>query len=205
MVGALLCFAAAVLTMIGTFQDLVVVENIGNIAGSRNQTYIITLWEFRVEINGVVDTGEVAGLTVMPQHGVPLLFAVALLLAAALLGMLPSARPAARRFGLITVIAAAFLTAAVAMVVVQAMWWQEIFRPPVAPREGVDVEVTVGAGPALWTLIAGAALAIVAAVMAWRQPRPGPERVEPDTPRLGFPVVVRLPDEPQDPDVTGAT
>jgi hypothetical protein len=202
MIGALLCLVAAVLTMIGMFQDLVVARNFG---GPQGLTYRITLWDARVVADGAAESAVEGGAPPVPQNGVPLLFAVALLLAAALLGMLNRGRRAgriSRVSGLTAVVAATFLTAAVAMVIMQALWWMDILGPvSVDPREGVDVQNAVGVGPALWTLIVGVALAIAAAVLTWRQPRPEPERVEPETPRMGIPVVVRrLPDEMPDPE-----
>jgi hypothetical protein len=197
MIGALLCLAAATLTMIGVFQDLVVVENLG---GPQDQTLRLTLWDARLVTDGVTETAPELGGPSAPQNGVPLLLAVALLLAAAMLGRLTLARRLSRASGLAAVVAATFLTAAVAVVITQAVWWMDVLAPvPLTPQEGVDVEITVSAGPAVWTLVAGVALAIVAAVLTWRQPRLEPERVEPDTPRMGFPVMVRrLPDEPPD-------
>jgi hypothetical protein len=197
MIGALLCLAAATLTMIGVFQDLVVVENLG---GPQDQTLRLTLWDARLVTDGVTETAPELGGPSAPQNGVPLLLAVALLLAAALLGRLNLARRLSRASGLAAVVAATFLTAAVAVVITQAVWWMDVLAPvPLTPQEGVDVEITVSAGPAVWTLVAGVALAIVAAVLTWRQPRLEPERVEPDTPRMGLPVMVRrLPDEPPD-------
>lgn len=195
MVGALLCVIAATLTMIGAFQDLVVAENIG---GPQDETYIVTLWEFRLEADGVVQPAFVLADVGIPRYGVPLLFGIAMLFAAALLGMLTLARPVTRWFGLTTVVAATFLAAVVSMIVPQAMRWQEMFQPP-PDLDQQGIESTVGLGPAYWTLIAGAVLAIAAAVVAWRQPRVEPERVEPETPPMGIPVGVhRLPDEPQD-------
>jgi hypothetical protein len=199
-IGAVLCVAAAVLTAIGAFQDLVVIEGSG---GPQDAIVFITLWEPRVEIDGVTQPDATFGVQSIPQNGVPVMFVVALLFAAALLGTLTQARPSTRWFGLTTVVAASFLTAAVVMLVPQVLWWQEIFQPTPNVPEGVEVEeIATGVGPALWTLMAGAALAIAAAVVAWRRPRvevAREEREEPDTPPMGVPVVVRrLPDEPQD-------
>jgi len=73
----------------------------------------------------------------------------------------------------------------------------DVLQPgPILPHEGVDVTTTVAAGPAVWALVAGVALAITAAVWTWRRPGAEPERTEPETPRIGIPVVRRLPDEP---------
>jgi hypothetical protein len=194
MIGALLCLAAAALTMIGTFQDLVVVDTS---TGFGRQTFTITAWEVRAETNGVVAQSIDDSA---PVNGVPLLFAAALLLAAAVGAMLARVRRSATPGGLVTALAATFLVAVVAMVGVQARWWTKVFEPgPVGGQEGVSVTVTSVVGPGLWMMITGAVVAIAAAVTVGRRRRPEAERVEPDTPRLGTPLVVRLPDEPQEP------
>jgi hypothetical protein len=198
MVGALLSLGAAALTMIGTFQDLLTAHYL---VGPQRQTFVITSWDSRVEING----GLRSEPGFAPLNGVPLLFAVVVLLAAAVLGMLAAARPAGRRFGrpsaLAAVVAAAFLAATVATIGVQELRWLDTFRLPgnAPPDVQEGSAVTVGAG--FWTLVIGVGLAIVAAVTAWRQVQPEPPRIEPDTPRLEIPVVVRRlpdgsPDEP---------
>jgi hypothetical protein len=198
MVGALLCLGAAALTMIGTFQDLV---NARNFSQGGLQTYVITSWTTRFENNGTLEPGSQAA----PLNGVPLLISVAMLLVAAALGMLAANRPPGWRFGrlggLAAVVGATFLAGTVATIGAQELWWLDIFGPPenAPPDPSIDTSVTVG--PGFWTLAAGAGLAIVAAVTAWRrQARPEAVREEPDTPRLGIPVVVvtRLPDAPPD-------
>jgi hypothetical protein len=199
MVGAVLCFGAAVLTMIGTFQDLLTAQNH---IGPQRRTIVITNWDVRVETNGVSEP-EAEGA---PLNGVPLLFAVAVLLAAAVLGMLAATRPSVRRFGrasgLTAVVAAAFLAATVATIGAQVLWWLGIFRPSDDAPADVQESSTVTVGPGIWTLVIGVGLAAAAAVTAWRQAQSEPPRVEPDTPRLGIPVVVRRlpdasPDEPR--------
>jgi hypothetical protein len=183
MIGALASLGAAALTMIGMLQDLLTAKIF-------TQTITITSWDIRVETNG----GPGGGMTGGPFNGVPLLFAVVVLLAAAVLGMLAAARPARTRFGrasaLAAVVAAAFLAGTVATIGMQVLGWMDAFTIPDNPDQ-----VTVG--PGFWTLVVGVGLAIAAAVTTWRQAGPEPARVEPDTPRLGIPVVVqRLPDEP---------
>ena len=107
--------------------------------------------------------------------------------------------------GLVAVVGATFLAAAVATVCVQELWWLDIFRSQVDTADNTAADIqnapTVTVGPGFWTLVIAVGLAVVAAVLAWRQSRPEPERAEPDTPRLGIPVVVRrlpdaAPDEP---------
>ena len=191
MVAALLCLAAAAVAMVAMFQDLVVAENLG--AGSQRFTTTITLWDARFEINGVVEPQPDNDV---PVNGVPVMLAVALLLAAALLGTLARVR---RIGGLVTVAAAAFLTAVVIVVGMQGLWWLQIFEPPNGGQEGVTPAFSGSFASGFWTLAAAAVLAVAATVPTWRRPRAEQERVEPDTPRLGTPLVVRLPDEPQNP------
>ncbi len=183
MIGALLSLAAAALTMIGMLQDLLT-------ARIFTQTIAITSWDIRIETDGPSGSGIAGG----PLNGVPLVFAVVVLLAAAVLGMLAAVRPAGARFGrasaLAAVVGAAFLAGTVATIGMQVLGWLDAFKLPDNPDQ-----LTVG--PGFWTLVVGVGLAIAAAVTAWRQAGAEPARVEPDTPRLGIPVVVqRLPDEP---------
>lgn len=194
-VGALLCLGAAVLTMIGTFQNLLISEQ-GSSAGE--QRFVITAWQMFLDSGqDDVSTPENA-----PLNGVPLLCAVAVLIAAAAFGMRAAVRPGlrpSRMPALLAVVGAAFLAAVVATIGAQELWWLEVLQPP--PPDAVEGgpdgnDVTVG--PAYWMLVAGTGTAIAAAVLTWRQHRPEPERVEPDTPRLGVPVVHRLPDETPD-------
>lgn len=195
LVCALLCLAAAVLTMIGSFQDMVTAAQ--RAAGFQQRaSWVISVWDVAVESNGELQPLLVDRVAV---NGVPLLVAAASLLAAAVL-QTPVARRFRRVSGLVTVAAAAFLTAVVVLVVMQASWWLTIFQPvPTPGQEEGEVVFEGGFGAGVWTLIAAAVLAIAATVPVWRRPRAEPERTEPDTPRLGTPLVVRLPDEPQDP------
>jgi hypothetical protein len=197
-VGALLCLGAAVLTAIGSFQALYAVE-IESVSGLWRQSMVVTSWDFELTSNGVpAPDSEASGA---PLNGVPLMFAVAVLLATAVLGMLVAASPAgSSRFGLAhrmaAVIAAVFLVATVWSVGMQELWYRDVLRPP--DETSTNFTSQVGAG--FWSLVAGAVLAVVAAVVAWRLARAdGREREEPDTPVLGIPVVVRrLPDAPPD-------
>jgi len=133
-----------------------------------------------------------------PLHGVPLMFAVALLLATGVLGLLVAVTPTGSRFGrahrMSAVIAAVFLVATVWSLGMQELWYRDALRPP----DGPETHSTAGVGPGFWSLVAGAAIAGVAAVLAWRPARKEvPGRDEPETPVLGIPVVIRrLPDAP---------
>jgi hypothetical protein len=194
-VGAMLCFAAAALTMLGAFQDLFTAQPVG--PGSR-ESVIITSWDIRIEINEVARS-DTSGA---PPNGAPLMFAVVVLLAAAVLGMLAATRPSRPRLGwvsgLTAVIGAAFLAAVVGTIGAQEVWWHRALG-----TESLDG----GFGPGFWSLIAATGLAVVAAVVVWRPAvaRPEPQqREEPETSPVGIPVVVRrLPDAPPDHPVGG--
>jgi hypothetical protein len=188
--GALLCLTAAMLTMIGMFQQLFTAQ-IAVGPGAR-QRVTISSWDFRNEFDGIpaADGSDIL------INGVPLAFAVAALLAAAL-GLLVAARRSAARLArvsrLTALVGATFLAATVGTVGVQELFWLDVFQPP--NSTGPDFRAAVG--PGFWSLVTGAAVALVAAVVAWRSGRLVPRREEPETPQLGIPVVVRrLPDEP---------
>jgi hypothetical protein len=191
--GALLFLCAAGLTAIGSFQPLYAVE-IEYVGEPRRQSLRVTSWDLDFTTNGVPESDALGA----PLHGVPLMFAVAALLATALLGLLVATASAGSRFGpahrLSAVITAVFLVAVVWSVGMQELWYRAALRPP----DGPETHSTAGIGPGFWSLLAGAAIAVVAAVLAWRPARANvAEREEPETPVLGIPVVVRrLPDEP---------
>jgi hypothetical protein len=191
--GALLFLGAAGLTAIGSFQALYALE-VEYVGEPRRQNLRVTSWDFEFTTNGVPESAALGA----PLHGVPLMFGVAVLLATAVLGLLVAAAPAGSRFGrvyrLSAVIAAVFLVATVWSIGMQELWYRDALRPP----DGPETHSVAGVGPGFWSLLAGAAIAVVAAVLAWRPARAeDAEREEPETPVLGIPVVVRrLPDEP---------
>lgn len=189
LLGPLLCLAAAVLTMVGSFQDLAMTTQ--SAGGNQELTSRVTVWDMTI-VSDVVSQPEDS----VPVNGAPLLVAIALLLAATFL-RLPVAWRFHRLGGVVTVAAAAFLTAVVGVVSLQALWWLNLFEPDILDERGVvPTVVESGVGAGVWTLVVGAVLALAATVLTWRQPRPDPEREEPETPRLGTPIVMRLPDEP---------
>jgi len=188
--GALLCLTAAMLTMIGMFQQLFTAQ--ASAGPAERQRVTISGWDFRIEFDGVQAAGENDILI----NGAPLAFAVAALLAAAL-GLLLAARRSAAwlaRVGRLTaLVGATFLAATVCTIGVQELFWLDVFQPP--PSAGPGSRAAVG--PGFWSLVTGTAVAVVATAVAWRSGRPDPRRLEPETPALGIPVVVRrLPDEP---------
>jgi len=193
-VVALLYLGAATLTMIGTFQNLLTATYT---LGDGQQTVIITCWDSRLTSG---DSTAVMAQAA-PANGVPLLCAVALLLAAAALHLYAPARPGGRRLGTVrgpvAIAVTAFLVATVVTIGAQVTWWLDVFGPPSADATeapGAQGTTTASIGSGYWMLVAGVGLAVVATVLAWRHNRFEQARTEPDTPRLGIPVVRRLPD-----------
>jgi hypothetical protein len=183
-VGALLCVAAAVLTVIGTFQPLVTGRLDKNVLS-------VTSWVQRMErVDGSVLNAD----TEAPVYGLPLTVAAALLLVAALLGL-----RAARRAGLTAVVAAAFLAGTVVAVGVQQRWWVDVvFGAPLRdlpPGTLANYWSRTGAG--LWMLAVAAGLAVAAAVATWRA-SDDPRRQAESHPVPSEPAIVvhRLPDAP---------
>ncbi|MFL6142384.1 MAG: hypothetical protein ACJ72N_11035 [Labedaea sp.] len=182
-----LCLVAAALTATGSFLPLFV-STVRLGYPNVELVTTVTAWGLRATANGLPDSTN----GVAPLNALPLVLAVVLLLAAVLL---------ARRRAATAVAAAAFLTGAVATVGMQELAWKHNFEPTgvtaTIPNLGVDLAV----GSGFWLLVGAAVLAVAAALGALARPGAGPvgEREEPETPRLGIPVVVRLPDEPPTP------
>ncbi|HET9144000.1 hypothetical protein [Actinophytocola sp.] len=183
--GALSCVAAAALTMIATFQPLVTAR--------LDRTFIsVTSWAQRVELNGSAVDPEVQ----VPEYGLALTLAAALLFVAALLGL-----RAARSAGLTAVVAAAFLSGTAAALGLQQRWWLEGLLggpdPDLPPGTLANYWSRTGAG--LWTLLAATGLAIVAAMVTWRATGDQRRRTHsPAQPAGTAAVVHRLPDAPPD-------
>jgi hypothetical protein len=180
----LLCLLAAALAATGSFLPLFV-STVR--LGYPNVVLVttVTAWELRATANGLPDSTQ----DVAPLNALPLVLAVALLLATVLL---------VRRRVVLAVAAAAFLAGAVATVGVQELAWKVNFRPTGITTSIPDLGIDLAVGRGFWLLVGAAVLAAVAALVAVRQAdaTPESEREEPETPRLGIPVVVRLPDEP---------
>jgi hypothetical protein len=199
-VSLLLCFAAAILTLIGSFLTLFSAEWFfsESLSGSsaRGLSIKITSWEALTEPpdNGGFD---------VPLNGIPLVIAAVAMLLAAVFGMLASAAPGnlpmRRRAAMTVAVGTAFLTATVLGVVVQGLSWRQAWTGP-AEESNPQLRVDAGFGAGLWLLVGAAVIAMAASGVLWRATRPAPDRVEPDTPSLGIPAVVvhRLPDEPQE-------
>lgn len=196
-VGALLGFTAAALITIGLVQPLFTAST--GFRNGQGQRTTITSWTFQTEPIGL----PIAGVNQPMLNGLPLALAALALVAAAAGVLVARGRPdgglgRASRLG--AVIGATFLAATVCVVGVQLSFWVDAYRPSGTDPPGYSATSSVG--PGFWSFVTGAAVAVVAAVVTWRSGRE-PQWVEPETPRLGIPVVVRrLPDEPppdQDP------
>jgi hypothetical protein len=187
--GSLLCFTAAVLALLGSFQPLITIRQ--DFPGGRFES-TATGWTTRVsdpQITGAEDT------TVL--NGVPLTVAALVLLVAALLGLrtAPWAAHAgiARVVGPAAGLGAAFLAGTVGTIGMQLL---PLVRGSLGSSEPpFTIEVIIGAG--FWMLVAAVVVAVMAALHSWRRAPASAVREEPDTPVLGIPVVTRLPDEPQ--------
>jgi hypothetical protein len=181
--GVVLCVLAAGLTVVGAFLPLFT-STIR--LGHPNSLLAVTItgWGVRATANGLPDTPPTnVGVA---DNGVPLVLAALLLVGVVVV----------HRF---TVAASAFLAGVVLTVGLQEFAWRETFRPTgiIATVPDLAVRLTVGSG--FWLLAAAVVLAAAASVLTmW--PARVVEREEPETPRLGIPVVVRLPDEPPDRD-----
>lgn len=180
--GGLLCAAAAVLTLVGSFQTAFSISYEFPAAGAGGG-FAITSWGMREEEDLQV-FGEIGDF--VATTGVPLTMAAALLLAAAVLGI----RAANARVTRAALVGAAFLAGVVGAFGMQLIAWQDVWTKTLPRATGLTVDTSVG--PGFWLPVAAVVLAVVAVMLTGRA---GP-REEPDTPVLGIPVVTRLPDEP---------
>lgn len=215
-VSALLCFGAAILTLLGSFLDMFSTR-LGGTNGNRI-VLVVSSWSVRITNNGVPDTDTPPGLAA--ASGPPLIFAACVLLAAALLGLLAAAAPGSaaitRTGSLVAVGATAFLAGTTWAVTLEQLSLLDRFRPPQASAVPLRFEYEAAFELGFWLLIAANGAAIAGLVFALLPLGRGPRlrlrgRVEPDTPPLGFPalaspetgfpqevIVHRLPDAPPD-------
>jgi hypothetical protein len=194
--AAFLLFAAAIATLVGTFLDLFA----GRIVfrGEERVALVISAWDASATERGVpAEAGRV------PTNGAPLVVAAAILLIAAVVGVLAAAAPGAPRVvrasGLLAPIATAFLIGTVWTVGMEVATWVSNFRPVETPVTAGSVRAESSVGNGFWLLLGGAVAAVVATAAVWRAGFAGRVlswRQEPETPRYGIPVVVRLPDDP---------
>jgi hypothetical protein len=177
--GAVLCVLAAGLAVAGAFLPLFTnTVRMGHPLSVLGLS--ITGWGIRATANGLPDTAPTD--VSVAVNGVPIMLAAALLVAVAVAG----------RF---TMAAAAFLCGVVLTVGMQEMAWHNSFRPTGILTTMPDFAVAHTVGPGFWLLLGAVVLAGAAtALTLW--PAPEPQREEPETPRLGIPVVTRLPDAP---------
>jgi hypothetical protein len=201
LLGVLVCFAASILTLLGSFMTLF---RASLAFGQSNQvTVTITAWDIHAESDGrSLPGGSIAA------NGAPLVFAATLLLAAALLGLYATAVPdrvgISRATIVLTAAGAAFLAGTTWTIGMQALSWKDLFGTPsgIGFDDGADTNVAAG----FWLLVVATVAALVSPLLAWlpARARPQPDRIEPETPPLGIPlgapvaVVHRLPDAPAD-------
>ncbi|MEU3269602.1 hypothetical protein ABZ639_02085 [Saccharomonospora sp. NPDC006951] len=173
---AALCVLATALTVAGSFVPLFSGEL--SLRGTRQLSIGITAWGF--DTDAPAQEGGVA------VNGVPLVFAALLLLVAAALVVFTARGGARRGAGAVSVAgAAAFLAGTVWTVGMQAASWVDTFRPTGDAAGDSDVGVDAGLSAGMWLLIAAAVLALAGAALALL---PSGKRVEPVTPRYGFPA-----------------
>jgi hypothetical protein len=194
-IGVLLCFAASILTLLGSFMTLFR----ATVQFGQNSQLVLTItaWDIHAESAG---RAVPAGST--PDNGAPLVFAATVLLAAALLGLLATAVPVRVGIGraniVLAAIGAAFLAGTVWTIGMQELAWREAFGSRLAISDTDNaVSVTVG----YWLLVIAAVVALASPVFAWLPARARSAREEPQTPAFGVPVPVvvhRLPDAPAD-------
>ncbi|MFC4003167.1 hypothetical protein ACFS2C_15320 [Prauserella oleivorans] len=178
--AAVLCLAAAALTVVGSF--LPIFTGALTALGSTQFEMSITSWGF--ETDAPTQEGGVA------NNGVPLMIAAALLCVAAavlLAGALRGRPDTSRVATPMTCLAAAFVAGVTVTVLMQALSWQETFRPTGTAEGNSDFSVDTSLGLGVWLFAGATVLALAAAGVALR-PRGRREPTEPETPRYGFPA-----------------
>ncbi len=185
-----LAVVAAVMTLLGAFLPLFRIrEHLGASQRYLDTQMLITetAWGHTIEVPDQQITDQ-AGAPV----GVPLLFAVVVLVAAALITF---GRPGHRLGRWLIAAGAVFAAGVVSTAGTSGIGW--------SARSG-EVEVTVATGPGLWLLIGGTVVAAAAAVVAylpWRQPPgwadPALAYADTPTPPSGVAITVLPPDDEQ--------
>ncbi|MEU4520737.1 hypothetical protein AB0F52_18800 [Amycolatopsis sp. NPDC024027] len=185
-----LAVVAAVMTLLGAFLPLFRIrEHFGAGQQYLDAQMLITetAWGHTIEVPGQELTDQ-AGAPV----GVPLLFAVVVLVAAALLTF---SRPGHRLGRWLIAAGAVFAAGVVSTAGTSGIGWS---------ARSSEVEVTVATGPGLWLLIGGTVVAAAAAVVAylpWRQPPgwadPALAYADTPTPPSGVAITVLPPDDEQ--------
>lgn len=202
--GALLCFAAAILTLLGSFLTLLTTE----VRESNNSRFALTItgWDVSATTNGRPDAEGAAAI--FPTNGPPLVAAAVVLLAAAILAVFAAAAPSTattRANSVVTAAAAAFLAGTTATLLMEILNWYDRLRPNTPPGSPIQIDIVTTIGLGFWLIVTATTAALAGFVLTWLPLRRRPKnRIEPDTPTLGIPapvggdsaVVHRLPDEP---------
>jgi hypothetical protein len=189
-IGALLAFLSAGLVLLATFFPLFS----GDVAnGSIRLSMSFTPWGMKSD--GIAGANQVGAI---PINAYPMVVAAVLLfvgVAFAVVAARTAATPRSRSATtLMLSIAAAFAAATAFTVGLEAVSWSDSFRPT-----GTGTRVTdSGLGLGFWALIAGAVLAVAAAVVSALPVR------QPDlaTPAFGIPVMARPPVVAEVPEAT---
>jgi hypothetical protein len=189
LVSVVLSLLAAAAAIGGSFLTLFEGELLSR--GSTQVRLVVTGWTFRAEAGtGVNGSPTTAGS--VAHNGYPLAVAGAILMIAALIAFVASQRsapPAVKSVAMIaTAVGAAFLAGTVWTVGLQGAAFAESFRPIGSAPGGGLLTTASGFGAGFWLEVAGATLAVVAAVLVaspWRGPR---EPTELTTPPYGFPM-----------------
>lgn len=175
-----LCLAAAALVVVGSFLPLFSARLTA--FGSTRLEMSITSWGF--ETDAPSQEGGVA------NNGIPLVIAAAGLSLAAVVLVMRALRGGsrARRVAAPTAcLAAAFLTGVAVTVLMQALSWNDTFRPTGSAAGSSQVSVETGIGLGVWLVLAAAVLALAATGVVlsseWR-----PDAGDATTPRYGFPA-----------------
>lgn len=165
LLGALAAVVAAVLAFVGTFLALVSGEL--TFLGNKVITLSVTGWD----ITGNPASGTPVSTFGAPvRNGYPLAVAGALLVIAAILGVIGAARTAPRGAGFLAVlsaaVAAAFLAGTLATVAVQGTNLVDTFRSTGAAAGNAGYSTDAGLGSGFWLELVAAILAISAVVLA---------------------------------------
>ncbi len=167
--GAVLCVAAMVLTVVATFLPLA----IGGItSGGETEQLEFTSW---------VDPSYEGEDSSTPKFGIPMVFAAAVLLVAALtllVSALPSVRLGTGRAGAsLSLAGSAMLVGVTWGITLYVSFVIEVVEASEGPREQVDL----GFGAGFWLLVAGLVLAVAATVLA-KLPNPSARYGSPEYP-----------------------
>ncbi|MEV4317601.1 hypothetical protein [Actinocrispum sp. NPDC049592] len=175
LVGVGLGLVGAVLVLVATFFPLFS-GSVGN--GRLRITLTATPWGFKAAGTGATQVGAI------PVNAYPMIVSVVLLLVGTVTAFVAARTdptPLSRRASVVLMAVGASFTSATALTVgLEAVSWEDSFRPT-----GTGVRITDAAlGLGFWGLILGAVVGIAGAIVTALPARP----VDPPTPPFGFPL-----------------